>query len=387
MDPKICVASNYFFPKGYGGKAVFELCRYLVKRGLEVHVVTSSVKGKPKYELLQGIHVHRIPTHFQKIFNSEYPISPTVLASIMEVIRKYDINLVHINFIFSPLALGTGFLRSIGLIKIPVIVTSHGLTKGYSSTLTEIASNLLGLFSKSLVLHQARAIVTVSMCENNYFKSEFSRKLHYIPNGVDTSIFKPLSENGKLIREKLCVRKDDVLVLYFAHLRSAKGILTLLDAIDVVINETSNVKFLIAGTGPLREKVKKSLKNHEGRVHAFIRYIPDSDLPYLYNASDIYTLPSFVEGMPLSLMEAMACGKPVIATNVSDVPILAKNGVNGIIIPPGNANVLAQSILHLAKNPELRKLMSQANAKKMIEYDWAKIAEQYHLMYSSVIKT
>jgi len=83
----------------------------------------------------------------------------------------------------------------------------------------------------------------------------------------------------------------------------------------------------------------------------------------------------------LSVMEAMACGKPVIVTSVGDVPVLVKNGVNGIVIPPGNADLLAESIIYLAENPELRKLMGKANVRKMVRYDWDKIAKQYHSLY------
>jgi len=83
----------------------------------------------------------------------------------------------------------------------------------------------------------------------------------------------------------------------------------------------------------------------------------------------------------------MACGKPVVVTSVGDVPFLVKNGVNGIVIPPGNADVLAKSIIYLAENPELRKRMGEANVRKMKEYDWNKIAKQYYTLYSGILNT
>jgi len=86
-------------------------------------------------------------------------------------------------------------------------------------------------------------------------------------------------------------------------------------------------------------------------------------------------------------MEAMACGKPVIATGVGDVPVLVNNGVNGIVIPPGKADQLAESIIYLAENPELRKRMGETNVRKMREYDWDKIAKQYHSLYLDLLKT
>ena len=91
------------------------------------------------------------------------------------------------------------------------------------------------------------------------------------------------------------------------------------------------------------------------------------------------------KGMPLSVIEAMACGKPVVVTSVGDVPVLVKNGVNGIVIPPGKADLLAESIIYLAENPELRKRMGETNIRKMLEYDWDKIAKQYHALYSEIL--
>ena len=91
------------------------------------------------------------------------------------------------------------------------------------------------------------------------------------------------------------------------------------------------------------------------------------------------------EGIHLSMMKAVACGKPVIVTSVGDVPVLVKNGVNGIVIPPGNADQLAESIIHLAENLELRKRMGEVNIRKMKQYDWDKIARQYYTLYSEIL--
>jgi len=78
---------------------------------------------------------------------------------------------------------------------------------------------------------------------------------------------------------------------------------------------------------------------------------------------------------------------PVIASSVGDVPVLVKNGIKGIVIPPGKADMLAESIIYLAENPELRKHMGKANVRKMKEYDWNKIAKQYHTIYSEMLNS
>jgi glycosyltransferase involved in cell wall biosynthesis len=155
---------------------------------------------------------------------------------------------------------------------------------------------------------------------------------------------------------------------------------------DIIVKTNPLVKFLIVGTGPLATEVKKRLLKYGNHAHSFIEYIPENELPTFYNACDIYVLPSFVEGMPLSLMEAMACGKPVIATEISDVPLIVKNGINGIVIPSGDAKLLANSILELAENHRLRMRMGDANRKKMERYDWEKIADRYRALYMDLIK-
>ena len=91
------------------------------------------------------------------------------------------------------------------------------------------------------------------------------------------------------------------------------------------------------------------------------------------------------KGMSLSVLEVMACGKPVVVTSAGDVPFLVRNGVNGIVIPPGNADILAESIIYLAENSGLRKRMGEVNIRKMKEYDWNKIAKQYQRLYLNML--
>jgi glycosyltransferase involved in cell wall biosynthesis len=387
MPLNVCMVTSYFYPKGYGGNAVYALCRNLVKLGLDVDVLTSTIKGEPNRESLDGIQIQRIPTGFLKVFNIQYPFSPTAVNNLLRIVRKTDVNIIHAQFLFSPLSLCAGFYKSINLTSIPLVATSHGLTTGYPSSFVETASKMLSFFSTKLVMENAKAIATVSTNEYNYLKNYFPTKVHNIPNGVDTSKFKPLFQKGFAFRERLAIKEDEVVVLYFAHLRATKGILTLLDAMDIVAKKNPLVKFLIVGTGPLATEVKKRLSKYGDNAYAFIKYIPESELTTFYNACDIYVLPSFVEGMPLSLMEAMACGKPVIATNVADIPIIAKNGINGVIIPPGDAKLLANSILDLVEKDDLRNRMGKANSEKMQNYDWEIIAKKYHSLYLDVLRS
>lgn len=303
-----------------------------------------------------------------------------------KIAKNLDVDLIHVHFLYAFLPMFNGFLKAIKRNNIPVIATSHGLTSGYSSKIVQGTAFLLNKLSEKLVISNSSAVTTVSKVEYNFLKKFVpSEKLSYIPNGIDSQFFCPDLSKKQTLRDKLGFSEDDFVVLFFAHLRSAKGVHVFLDAMSDVIKKTREINFIIAGSGPLSYLVNDAEKRFGKRVRSMIGYISDEEVSCLYNACDIYVLPSYVEGMPLSLMEAMACGKPVIATRVSDVPFLVEDGENGFIISPGNSDQLTSSIINLFENYLLMKNMGESNTIKMANFDWARISELYYQLYSQVL--
>jgi len=368
----------------YVGKVVYEIGKRLSPNGVVVKVVSSDLTGGSR-NCEDDENVTRLRAKRIVVCDTPYVIyDPRDWGLLKKQLE--DVDIVHVHFLYSFLSLYIGVMKKIKRIRIPLVTTSHGLTSGYPSRVVQVTAKLLNESAERLVIANSSVVTTVSKLEYNYLaKSIPTNKLCYIPNGVDTSFFKVDDDKRRKLRNNLGIDESDVLVLYFTRLRATKGVFTFLKAMDKVIKKTTHVKFLVAGSGPLASYVREMERKFSNRLHTSLGYVPDEDLPYLYNASDVYVLPSYVEGMPLSVMEAMACGKPVIATSVGDVPVLVKNGVNGIVIPPGNADMLAESIIYMAENPELRKRMAEANVRKMKEYDWNKIAKQYHTLYSEIL--
>jgi glycosyltransferase involved in cell wall biosynthesis len=123
----------------------------------------------------------------------------------------------------------------------------------------------------------------------------------------------------------------------------------------------------------------------EGKVKIMLEYIPHEDVKKLYIASDIYVLPSLEEPCPTSLLEPLACGKPLVGTNVGGIVTMIKNGWNGFLVEPANEKHLAERIKYLIDHPEKWGEMGR-NSRKLAEeeFDWKKIADRYLEVYEEV---
>lgn len=367
----------------YAGKVVYEIVKRLSANGIAVSVVSSDFGNNFK-GCYNGNNVIRIKS--RRVTVKDTPFAFYNFNDLRVINKNLDVDIIHVHFVYSELSLYIGFVKKFYKLEVPLVATCHGLTSGYNSKIVQIAAQALKKLSNWLVLANCSTITTVSKLEfEQLSKSVASNRLCYIPNGVDTSCFRPDEQKSHELRSQLGIDKDKVVVLYFAHLRAAKGVLTFMDAVCKVIGRTDNVQFIIAGSGPLASYIKEKSINFGNKVHAILGFVPDADLPYLYNACDIYVLPSYVEGMPLSVMEAMACGKPVIASNVGDTPVLIKNNVNGFLIPPGQADILADKIIDLSKDLEKMRSMGRRNAKIIEQYNWDEVTRQYQALYNQVL--
>ena len=382
---KILYAAEYY--PFLASKVILEINKRLSTQGVSAKIITSNLFCDSKYspKIPDYVSVERLRAKKVVAFGTSYVLYDP--RDWFKIEQQYDIDLIHLHFLYGFLPLYIGMLKKINKLKIPIVATSHGLTTGYSSAIVQAISTLLSKLTKELVISEASLVTTISRLEYNYL-SRFipHHKLRYIPNGVDTTVFKPDITKRTEFRRKLGFKENDFVVLYFGNLRAAKGISTFLKAMFKIIPKTENIKFLIAGTGPQSYLVAEAERKNYNRIKSMLEYIADKDLPSLYNASDVYVLPSFVEGMPLSIMEAMACGKPVIATKIADVPSLVETGVNGILVQPDNSESLVEGTMYLAKNPELVRRMGEVNIEKMKKHDWNNTAKQYHTLYLRAIR-
>jgi len=185
-----------------------------------------------------------------------------------------------------------------------------------------------------------------------------TRKTITIHNGVSTTIFAPSrTADGETVRARLGIGPEDFLLLCAARLAEEKGIDILLRAVSRVVRQGISCKCVIIGDGPLKEKLLHQMNSLGLWDYVHFEGFQEDVRPYLQVASALI-LTSHLEGLPLSVLEAMACGVPCIVTNVGGSAEVVKDQVVGLVIPPASVEAAADAILYLAMHPRERAEMA-----------------------------
>ncbi len=184
-----------------------------------------------------------------------------------------------------------------------------------------------------------------------------------------------------MLRERFDVN-DTIVVGYVGRLIPAKGLVYLLSAIKQIQDEHPNVALVIVGDGPQRRTLEMMAKDL-GIKSVFAGWQSDT-LPF-YELMDIFVLPSFFEGLPNVILEAMAMEKPVVAARVGGIPDLIMNRKNGFLVPIRDHKSIAIALKELITNDDLRKGMGQLN-RQMVEksFSWDKIVRNVEAVYNEV---
>jgi len=208
--------------------------------------------------------------------------------------------------------------------------------------------------------------------------------------GVDHKTFKPISITKA--RRIVGLPLDKKIVFWLQRISPEKDLKTLIDAIPEVAREIPDVLFIIKGRKSGDDKYynyilqycRKRLSAYFKNVQLSFKYVNHTKLPYYYNSSDIFVLTSRLEGFGLALVEAMSCGKPVVATNAASVPEIV--GDAGILFEPGNSKDLSKKLIELLINEDSKAAYGIKARKRVIEnFNWSKSAEQYCNIYSQYL--
>lgn len=190
-------------------------------------------------------------------------------------------------------------------------------------------------------------------------------KVSVIYNGVDTARFFPSSETRIAMRKELGLPLESIVVGSVGRLVPIKDHQTLLKAAALLAATGIDFRVLLVGSGPEREKLQNLAT---GRLAGRVCFAGDSNrVPEMLNAMDVFVLPSLGEGMSNTLLEAMACGLPVVATNVGGNPEVIEDNINGWLFPPGDAGLLADKLTILARDNKLIHQLGTAARRRCIE--------------------
>jgi glycosyltransferase involved in cell wall biosynthesis len=207
------------------------------------------------------------------------------------------------------------------------------------------------------------------------------RAIRVIANAADPSRFSPMDQSAA--RAELGLTGDGPLLVYASRLDEAKGLSHLLVALRRVLNRLPDCRLAIIGEGPHRRQLEREVDEMELR-HAvlFAGFHPHSDVALWMNASDLVVHPSLSEGSPLPIYEAMACGRPSVATNVGGIPEIVTSDDFGLLVPPADPAALADALLDgIAREWDRDRIRSRGAS-----HTWGHVADQLLDVYRKVLQ-
>jgi phosphatidylinositol alpha-mannosyltransferase len=224
--------------------------------------------------------------------------------------------------------------------------------------------------------------IAVSAAARRYVHQAFPGEYKIIPNGIDVDRFAndvipwPQYQDGKTN------------ILFVGRLEKRKGLRYLLEAYSKLKWENPNTRLLVVGPGLPDERSFEIIGARKLQDVELIGSVPDEDLPRYYASADIFCSPATgAESFGIVLLEAMAAGKPVVASDIEGYRGIISHGLQGLLVPRNNSNELAKSLSMLIENPNLARDMGIKGSQIVQQYRWSVVASQVEDYYETCIKT
>lgn len=237
--------------------------------------------------------------------------------------------------------------------KLPVIFHQHGSGNPLLRAKFAWARIPLLLWCFDLILkvihRRSDWIIAIdSLCLEQSRKHGATEKTTMLMNAVDTGKFHPNLLSRSSMRVRYDIAEDQCVVLFVGRLEEIKRVDLAIESIRQLGNDNGTFRLFIAGDGTLKGRLEKQAKqlNITSKVF-FLGSVPHAELPALYNMADILILPSEMEGVPMVVLESLACGTPVVASQVGGIPDVVKEGLNGFVLETATAEKLAEAIIRL----------------------------------------
>jgi glycogen synthase len=380
---KIAQVTGFFRPKKYASNELF-LCRELSRRGHEVTIFTAS--GLPRaYAMLGETYSGKTTEHYENFTIRRFPsriqvgdiqIMPELFQSLIN--EKFDI--IHAHEFFSPSA----FYSSLSKImkKTPLIITQHNDQLPFplkSRYLYYADACTVGRFS----LMQAKKIIALTKSSRNHLLlfGTPSSKIEIIPTAIDTNKFAPEKQN--FLRDRWNITSP--VILFVGRFTEIKGITDLLKSFPTVLKAVPDAKLVLVGGGPLEKAVQSYQERFPGNIF-WLPFVPNEIMPGIYAGCDVLVLPSFYEPFGNVTVEAMACGKPVIGSCIGGMLDTIIHEETGLYVQPGNSEQIANSIIRILKNDNLRVVFGKNARKKALEeFSYDVVIKRIEKLYFSTL--
>lgn len=366
---RIFLINSEYPPVGGGaGNASENLARSLANMGQEVIVLTAHFRGLPWRETAPGVKIYRAPARRKRIDRSlayeqiSFVIGGGLWAIPLALAHKPDVTLAFFGMPSGGIALLLKWLAGV-----PYVVSLRGGdVPGFRPYDFAIYHRMISPFLR-VIWRQAGAVIANSAGLRSLAQA-FDRRtpIQIIPNGVDPLAFTPAARAWHPPR-----------LLFVGRVVYQKGLDLLLHALSTLRDLPWDLT--IVGDGPQRQPLEKLAEQLEIRNRLrFVGWKKNHELAAEYQQANLFLYPSRHEGMPNAVLEAMASGLPVIASDIAGNEELIVHGETGLLIEPENQHAIEKALLSLLPNPALREQMGSAARQRAADcYPWERTAERY----------
>lgn len=332
-----------------------------VRNSADITVVCNAIDERHRDELeALGVRIRIVP--MRRLLAPVADVRGLVALTRLFRTDRYDIVHTHM----SKAALLGGIAAT--LARVPVrINTAHNI--GALAMPNAALRALFWIYDRLLLGLTTDAVVTVAERVKAGIAAKRivpEHKLFAIHNGIDTQRFSVSPDAAQAVRREFGLADDDVLVVAVARLVWFKGLDTLVAAAAIVLGSQPQARFLIVGDGPQRDQLMRQAEALD--IASRVTFAGERrDIPAILAAADLFVLSSVSEGLPVSILEAMASAKPVVATRVGGVAELVEDGSTGLLVDAGNASGLATALGGLIADPNRRMTMGRAGLARVKE--------------------
>lgn len=371
-DKRILLTSDYLPPSDGGVEQVVQkLALHLVDEGFEVGIFTLD-DGTRDFELQDVPEISFYTASaldLTDIIGLQSMFSASALREFRRVLREFQPDIVHAHNRFFYTS-GLAALYSIRA-DYELVTTLHLGDIGMISGLGGAAAKTFEQTISRFVISRSEQVICVSAAAELIAQSLGAKRTAVVRNAVDVDEFSPNPTNGKSL-------------LYIGRFVHNNGIQDLLIALPSILDTHPDAEIHLVGSGPLGEDVQKTIQS-SGLSDSVTIYDYVDDISEMYDCASVFCRPSYSEGLPLTMLEAMASGVPPVVTAIAGVPEVVTDHETGVLLEPGNPDEVAQAVIELFDDAELRARLA-TNAREYITENltWEQRTEKVIDVYSQV---
>jgi glycosyltransferase involved in cell wall biosynthesis len=392
------------FAGDFAGHFIQQLCRELARQGEEVHVIAPddpaySAEGRTGNNPRLHLYRYAWPARIQRLGYmrtmeadvrmrlSAYALGPLLFAAgivaALRVARQQRLDILHAHWALPNGFIGAVVARRLGLPLVVSIPGSDALVAGQNPLFRAMAR--FAFAQAGLITANAEVLREVAVTELGADLKRFELVIY----GVDPERLRPDPTGTAALRAALGIPPDAFVFLAVGRMVYKKGFNVLLEALAQAGEAARSWHTILVGEGDLWQEWQ-ALGRRLGLVNLhWVGKVPTDRMPVYYNAADALVMPNVrkpATGLEVAVVDAMACGKPIIGSDTAGNPLVIEPGVNGLLVPSGNAAALAAAMQQLASQPEWARAMGQAG-RRLVEtrFGWPPIARHYRQRYAELI--